>query len=67
MPYFDPRGSGADREGYVQRGSKGEGNGTFIHRVISTNESFTYSFCRRCMLTYYFSVWGEKYTLIFDF
>ena len=32
VPYFDPRGSGADREGYVQRGSNEEGSGTIIHR-----------------------------------
>ena len=28
--YFDLRGSGADRERYIQRGSNEEGNGTII-------------------------------------
>ena len=32
IPYFDPRGSGADREGYVQLESYEEGSGTIIHR-----------------------------------
>ena len=38
VPYFDPRGSGADREGYVQRGSNEEGSGTIIHRVTGNCE-----------------------------
>ena len=40
VPYFDPRGSGADREGYVQRGSNEEGSGTIIHRVLDFYSCF---------------------------
>ena len=42
VPYFDPRGSGADREGYVQRGSNEEGSGTIIHRDIEVSEDISY-------------------------
>lgn len=33
VPNFDTRGSGADREGSVQRGSNVEGGGTNVQRV----------------------------------
>ena len=46
VPYFDPRGSGADREGYVQRRSNEEGSGTIIHRVVSPKESAALLFFR---------------------
>ena len=34
VPYYDPRGNGADREGYVQRGSNEESSRTIIQLVF---------------------------------